>query len=121
MPGKSKLLGASRQVFGRRHWMRHIFVATFALFPTYASASLLDMHGVPACMELSSRAVLLDETKAVLDRMIEGVPEVPADDRERFRNEVPGNPEAYEALKDDGLYRVYLVRESCILKGRFVV
>ena len=112
VPGKNKLLGASRQVFGRRHWMRHIFVAAFALFPTYASASLLDMHGVPACMELSSRAVLLDETKAVLDRMIEGVPEVSADDRERFRNEVPGDPEAYEALKDDSLYRAYLVLES---------
>lgn len=68
--------------------MRHIFIAIFALFPTCASASLLDMHNVQPCADLFSRAALLEETKAVLDRMIEGVPDVSAADRERLRNEV---------------------------------
>ena len=100
--------------------MRHICLAIFALFPTSASASLLDTHGVPACMQLSSRVALLDETKAVLDRMIEGVPDVPADDRERFRDEVQGDWQAYETLKADVLYRTYLVRESYDAMTRFL-
>ena len=91
--------------------MRHIFIAIFALFPTCASASLLDMHNVQSCADLPRRAVLLGETKAVLDRMIEGVPDVPAADRERFRNEAVGEPQAYQKLKVNGLYRAYLVRE----------
>ncbi len=92
--------------------MRHIFIAIFALFPTCASASLLDMHNVQQCADLSSRAALLEETKAVLDRMIEGVPDVPQIDREHFRDELQGDPQAFEALKNNGLYRAYLIRES---------
>ena len=92
--------------------MRPIFIAIFALFPTCASASLLDMHNVQPCADISSRVALLDETKAVLDKMIEGVPDVPAVDRERFRKDVQEDLQAYKTLQADGLYRAYVVRES---------
>ncbi len=91
-----------------------------AFFPTCAAASLLDKPNVQPCMNLSSRAPLLEETKAVLDRMIEGVPDVTAADRERFRNENAKILDAYETLKVNRLYRAYLVREPYDGMVRFI-
>lgn len=100
--------------------MKQIFAAIVALFPTCASASLLDMHDVQPCQSLSDRASILDETKAVLDRMIEGVPEVPVADRERFHKDVARDLQAHETLKSDRLYRASLVRDSYDPMVRFI-